>query len=261
MYEIFTHFSLWTLIVASYSCLWLHVSDIGRGSQGGVCVCGWHGGNDSDEYPTWQLLAAIRCLSPEAQALTSFKTICLSFAANWFVLGWRRLGMLWGEYVFWQILCTKVCAIRKKKRAGSQLEDAFIASGWISCLCDALSCLNKAAGSLMGRHRSNFTPAIWFVFVRLQNALKSAVLDSTSRFLSVWSFTKPALFRLFKDSCQNLRKNKENYSKRKWPWLFSTALETATIIRSQMPEALEWICCVFWHHSMISFPPARRWRQ
>lgn len=173
-------------------------------------------------------------------------------------------GGVWeffGENMYFDRFCAQKCVPYAIKGAGPQLEDAFIASGWISRLCDALSCLNKAAGSLMGRHRSSFTPAIWFVFVRLQNALKSAVLDGTSRFLSVWSFTKPALFTLFKDSCQNLRKNKENYSKRKWPWLFSTALETATIIRSQMPEALEWICCVFWHHSMISFPPARRWRQ
>lgn len=185
-------------------------------------------GNHSDEYPTWQLLAAIRCLSPEAEAAASFKTICLSFTANWFVLGMEVSGNALGR------ICILTDALHEnvyhtQKRAGPWAEDAFGAPRQISRLCDALSCLNKAAGSLMAKRLSNFYSSNLVCFscaskyIKLSLFLSLCVSPSLSRTTllpSGSSFPKPALFIVFRDSCQNA----EGINKRKLPpCLYDTA--------------------------------------
>lgn len=174
-----------------------HVSDIWPRLSGG----GWHRGNHSDVYPTWQLLAAIRFLSPEAPA--SFKTICLSFTANWFVLGWIWLKMLRGEYAFWQMRSTWTCTPTREKRAGAVTpgKGALGACGWISRLCDEPSSLNKKRQvAYWWRHFGGFQ-ASWFDFLTLKKHIKlSLLLLSTP---SGSSLTKAPLFTVFGDSCLN----------------------------------------------------------
>lgn len=111
----------------------------------------------------------------------------------------------------------------QEKRVGPWTEDAFGTQRWISRLCDALSCLKKAAGSLMARRLSDLTAAVWFVFLCASKYIKLALFLYTSLVPSGSSLTKPAVFTVFRDSCQSARKH--YHRKGGWsPCLFWSSL-------------------------------------
>lgn len=124
MYMKYSHFSpslSLSVGFASHSklqaaSLWKHVSDIGRGSRGDVCVCAWHPGI------TQTSILLDSCSLPsdashlrQRQQRPSKPSACLSLLID-LSLEWRCLGMLWGKYVFWQMLCMRMCTIHKKGR-------------------------------------------------------------------------------------------------------------------------------------------------
>ncbi len=84
-----------------------------------------------------------------------------------------------GENMYFDRCSARECVLYTGKGKGRGLDKETLSGAWrwISRLCDALSCLKKAAGSLMARRLSNFTAAIWFVFLLLQSTLNSLSLS------------------------------------------------------------------------------------
>lgn len=132
-------------------------------------------------------------------------------------------------------------AREKKKRVGPCIEDALGARRWISRLCDALSCLKKAAGSLMARRLSDLTAAVWFVFLCASKYIKLALFLYTSLVPSGSSLTKPAVFTVFRDSCQSAGKHYHRKGGRS-PCLFWSSLiqpPKRFPIKSPIPQAMK----------------------
>lgn len=59
----------------------------------------------------------------------------------------------------------------------------------------------------MARRLSDLTAAVWFVFLCASKYIKLALFLYTSLVPSGSSLTKPAVFTVFRDSCQSARKH------------------------------------------------------